>query len=139
MQVIPNTTNWNDSAAFFALIIAIITPAITLLLNNIHQRKLKKLEIKYKSERDYYHLCKLAYEDFIKQASSYILYCCGDGAAYYRAYNNLFLYVPAEYWKDLGELDQIMSSPLEDKSASLNNITKTLAWLLREQRARIPK
>ena len=36
--------DWSATAAWIALIISVITPSISLLLNNIHQRKLKKLE-----------------------------------------------------------------------------------------------
>ena len=41
-----NTIDWNATAAWIALAVSIITPAISLLLNNIHQRKLKETELK---------------------------------------------------------------------------------------------
>ena len=41
-----NTIDWNATAAWIALAVSIITPAISLLLNNIHQRKLKENRIK---------------------------------------------------------------------------------------------
>ncbi|CUP51876.1 hypothetical protein [Enterocloster clostridioformis] len=45
MPNIPNNTDWSATAAWIALAISIITPTISLLLNNIHQRKLKQLEL----------------------------------------------------------------------------------------------
>lgn len=39
--------DWNASAAWIALAISIITPTISLLLNNLHQRKLKRLELRH--------------------------------------------------------------------------------------------
>ena len=41
-----NTIDWNATAAWIALAVSIVTPTISLLLSNIHQRKLKKLELK---------------------------------------------------------------------------------------------
>lgn len=39
-----NNYDWNTAAVWIALAISIITPTISLIMSNIHQRKLKKLE-----------------------------------------------------------------------------------------------
>ena len=49
MPNIPNNTDWSATSAWIALAISIITPTISLLLNNIHQRKLKQLELQTKN------------------------------------------------------------------------------------------
>ena len=98
MPNIPNNTDWSATAAWIALAISIITPTISLLLNNIHQRKLKQLELQHETSTDYYKQCKETYENFITQDSSHLYSLGGNQIDYERAYQKLFLYIPKEHW-----------------------------------------
>lgn len=129
--------DWNATAAWIALAISIITPTISLLLNNIHQRKLKRMELKHNSKVEYFHLCKNAYEEFINQISSYAITCVGSVPAYYRSYQNLFLYVPSKYWGDLYALNQAIEQASNNKMELMDSIIKILASLLQEQQTQI--
>lgn len=136
MQPIPNTVDWSATAAWIALAISIITPTVSLVLNNIHQQKLKRLELKYKSGVEHYHLCKKAYEEFINNVSP--LVCTGFGGSNYnQSYRNLFLYVPARYWKNLQSLDQAIEQGSDNKKELLDEVIKILATLLQKQQTQI--
>ena len=136
MHSTSSTINWNATAAWIALAISIITPTISLLLNNIHQRKLKRLELKYKSGVEHYLLCKKAYEEFINNVSP--LVCTGFGGSnYYQSYGNLFLYVPARYWENLEALNQAIKQSTENREALLDEVIKILAALLQKQQTQI--
>lgn len=104
--------DWSASAAWIALAISIITPAVSLLLNNLHQRKMKRLELRHQKEMSYYQ----------KQSE-------------------VFMYVPCEYWDLLISFDEAVRSRDADKSkanALYLDVTKILASLLQGQRKQIP-
>lgn len=46
--------DWNAIAAWIALAVSILTPTVTTIANNVHQRKLKSLEMKYQAGREEY-------------------------------------------------------------------------------------
>lgn len=129
--------DWSASAAWIALVISIITPSISLLLNNIHQRKLKKLELLHLKEIEYYHQCKEAYENFIHQSASQLYSIGGNRIDYERAYQKLFLYIPSTYWDKLKDLNKAIISK-SDSTISYNEFTEILATLLQTQQKRIP-
>lgn len=136
-----NPMDWNASAAWVALAISIITPTISLLLNNLHQRKLKRLELRHQKEMEYYQKQSEVFKNFLKYSGSHLRSINGDVFAYTSAYHELFMYVPCEYWDQLIAFNEAVcskdSDPAEANKLYLN-VTKILASLLQEQRKQVP-
>ena len=136
-----NNIDWNTTAAWIALAISIITPSISLLLNNVHQLKLKRLELQHNKGIEQYHQCQKSYENFIVQASSHLYNLGGNKIDYERAYQNLFLYVPPVHWDILKKLDSEINSASHSKGESCPTygaVIEILASLLQEQQKQIP-
>lgn len=88
---------------------AIISPILTAIINNHHQAKMRKLEIKaaHSKERSYYE--RKIYEDFIKAA--YKCFAHADAPSmqeYGEAFAYVRLYMPEEHSKSLDELNGLM-------------------------------
>lgn len=136
-----NPMDWNASAAWIALAISIITPTISLLLNNLHQRKLKRLELRHQKEMEYYQKQSEVFKNFLKCSGSHLRSINGDVFSYTSAYHELFMYVPCEYWDQLIAFNEAVcskdSDPAEANKLYLN-VTKILASLLQEQRKQVP-
>lgn len=134
-----NPIDWNTTAAWIALIISITTPAISLLLNNIHQRKLKRLELRHQKEIEYYHQQCNIFSNYLKQVSIHIHALGGSIFDYSTAYHELFMYVPQRYWDLLASFDDAIRSNNAEKIDLLYlEVTQTLASLLQEQQKQIP-
>lgn len=136
-----NTIDWNVTAAWIALAVSIFTPTLSLLLNNIHQRKLKNLELKHSLELDHYHQMENAFKDFLDNVSSKLHLMGSYSKDYELAYHELFLYVPKEYWHKLKEFDKVLlssSSNIDNVQKHYLEVTEILAFLLQEKRRQIP-
>lgn len=135
--------DWSASVAWIAFAVsfstAIITPAVTQVLSNRHQRSLKELELKNLKEQNYFSCCKSAYEDFVNQASSQLFSIGGNRIDYERSYQKLFLYVPPEHWPALKRLNSdILSRPSKyENCQSFDKVIEILGALLQEQQTRI--
>lgn len=93
-----NTIDWNATAAWIALAVSIITPAISLLLNNIHQRKLKETELKNALIIKQYDEMKNVIIEYHKCVSTKLhMISAGAISEYELAYRKLFLFVPNEH------------------------------------------
>ena len=136
-----NTIDWNATAAWIALAVSIITPAISLLLNNIHQRKLKKTELKNALIIKQYDEMKNVIIEYHKCVSTKLhMISAGAISEYELAYRKLFLLVPNEHWETLEKFNKTLLSNID--SASIQEqyleITEILASLLQETQRRIP-
>ena len=141
MPNIPNNTDWSATSAWIALAISIITPTISLLLNNIHQLKLKQLELQHETSTDYYKQCKETYENFITQASSHLYSLGGNQIDYERAYQKLFLYIPKVHWPVLRTLNKELKIHSKNKEATCPTydlVIEILGDLLQKQQKQIP-
>lgn len=63
--------DWGAKASWIALIVAIISPAITTYLNNRFQLKAKSIDYEFSKQSEYYQYQKNCYENFIKFASKH--------------------------------------------------------------------
>ena len=54
--------DWSAKASWIALIVAIISPAITTYLNNHFQLKAKSIDYKFSKQSEYYQYQKNCYE-----------------------------------------------------------------------------
>lgn len=66
--------DWSATAAWIALAISIISPAITTILTNRHQLKLRELDIQEKHSSTYNAARASTIEDFISKVGKYISY-----------------------------------------------------------------
>lgn len=132
--------DWSAIAAWIALAISIVTPAITTLLTNRHQLKLHKLSVKEKREDDYNAARILVIEQFISNISKYI---SRPSAANERecaeCFFRIYAYVPQLLWPFLDVLNEMLESDQLDDALNLfRDISKSLACLLKEEPLILP-
>ena len=130
---IKNNIDWNLIATASALVIAIISPVITTICTNLHQRSLKKIELQHLKEMEYYqHRCN-AFNNFFKELTSQIHNIGGNIFDYERSYHEVFIYMPEEYWDKLVSLNDAVLSKNKTKTDTLYlEVTKIMASLLQE-------
>lgn len=90
--------DWSATAAWIALIVAIISPVITSIINNKHSTKMKQVELI--SQRGL---------SIIEQYLSIIsreIYTTGVSDTYKNFYTLIFLYAPESIHNDIEELDK---------------------------------
>lgn len=136
-----NNYDWNTAAVWITLAISIITPTISLIMSNIHQRKLKKLELKHSIELESYYQMEKTFKNFLENVSSKLHLMGSYSKDYELAYHELFLYVPKEYWHKLKEFDKVLlssSSNIDNVQKHYLEVTEILAFLLQEKRRQIP-
>lgn len=134
-----SSIDWNLIATFVTLSIAIIAPIITTICANLHQRSLKKLELKHSREMEYYQQRCRVFDEFYKETTSQIHNVGGNIFSYERSYHEVFMHVPPEYWDTLISLNDAVLSKDKDKTDTLYlEVTKILASLLQEQQKSIP-
>ena len=63
--------DWNAIAAMVAIVAAILSPILTAILNNWHQRKLKRLELEYQSKLKTYEDKRIVFEEFTQVVGNY--------------------------------------------------------------------
>lgn len=136
-----DTFDWNIFIASITLIVSITTPAVSLFLNNVHQRKLKKIELKHALKLELYHQMEGAFNNFIDSVSAMNHFVTSYSNEYEVAYHRLFLYVPKEYWQVLKKFNNAFT--LSDKNSDdvqkyYSEVTETLAALLQESHRLIP-
>lgn len=93
-----NNIDWSATAAWIALIVAIISPVITSIINNKHSAKMKQVELI--SQRGV---------SIIEQYLSIIsheIYTSGVSDDYINFYTLIFLYAPESIHNDIEELDK---------------------------------
>lgn len=117
---------WDTIAAWIALVVAVISPIITCIINNKHQIKIKKLEIKE-------HRGLEVIENYLAVTSREI-HITGVSENYRKCYAQIFLYAPEETYPDLEKLDNLICNPVNgtfpnksDCLTLLNKISKSLS------------
>ena len=136
-----NTIDWNATAAWIALAVSIVTPAISLLLSNIHQRKLKKLEFKNALILKQYGEMESAIIEYHKCVSTKLHTISAEAPTNYElAYRKLFLFIPKEYWKTLEEFNETLLANNDSDAIQEQylKVTEILASLLQETQRQIP-
>lgn len=97
--------DWSAIAAWIALAVAIISPVLTALINNIHEHKMKKLEFVLSREVD-------MISEYLDVTSKEIL-ISGVSENYSKIYSKIFFYVPKSIWAEIEELNRLMLSGKE--------------------------
>lgn len=136
-----NAIDWNATAAWIALAVSIITPAISVLLNNIHQRKMKETEAKNILILKQYDEMKKAIIKYHKHVSTKLyMISAGSTSEYEFAYRKLFLFIPNEHWKTLEEFNETLLANNDSDAIQEQylKVTELLASLLQETQKQIP-
>ena len=109
-------------AAWIALIVAIISPILTAIINNHHQTKMKKIEMSIASK------LKII-EDYLSSAGQ-IIYHNGEASteSYSIAIGRIYSASPRSLWEKISVLDEmIYSGNWEDGHAQFLEISQALA------------
>lgn len=109
-------------AAWIALIVAIISPILTAIINNHHQTKMKKIEMSTASK------LKII-EDYLSSAGQ-IIYHNGEASteSYSIAIGRIYSASPRFLWEKISVLDEmIYSGNWEDAHAQFLEISQALA------------
>ncbi|WP_312636349.1 hypothetical protein [Oscillibacter sp.] len=92
--------DWSATAAWIALVVAIISPIVTSIINNRHLSKIKKMEIIQQRGL-------AVIEEYISVTSREIL-ITGVSDAYEKIYAKVFIYVPKSLHSQLEELNSLI-------------------------------
>ena len=109
-------------AAWIALIVAIISPILTAIINNHHQTKMKKIEMSIASK------LKII-EDYLSSAGQ-IIYHNGEASteSYSIAIDRIYSASPRFLWEKISLLDEmIYSRNWEDAHTQFLEISQALA------------
>ena len=125
--------DWSATAAWIALAISIISPAITTILTNHHQLKLRELDIQEKHSSTYNAARAATIEDFISNSSSTARKECAE------SFFHIYAYTPQSLWPFLDDLnDKIESDDFAGAHELFNGIAKSLACLLKGEPLILP-
>ena len=93
--------DWGSKASWIALIVAIISPAITTYLNNRFQLKAKSIDYEFSKQSEYYQYQKNCYENFIKFASKQIeTDYKSERIEFCECFHKMLLYLPKSNWDE---------------------------------------
>lgn len=132
--------DWSATAAWIALAISIISPAITTILTNRHQLKLRELDIQEKHSSTYNAARASTIEDFISKVGKYISYSSSSARKECaESFFHIYAYTPQSLWPFLDDLnDKIESDDFAGAHELFNGIAKSLACLLKGEPLILP-
>ena len=118
--------DWSATAAWIALAISIISPAITTILTNRHQLKLRELDIQEKHSSTYNAARASTIEDFISKVGKYISYSSSSARKECaESFFHIYAYTPE-------------SDDFAGAHELFNGIAKSLACLLKGEPLILP-
>ncbi|WP_059004248.1 hypothetical protein [Bittarella massiliensis (ex Durand et al. 2017)] len=111
---------------------AIISPIATSLINNHHQKTMRKVELEYEIQRNLEKHKKVIFEDFIRAAGACIYYSDGDALKEIGKHIYVVLcYAPEELVGDIKTLEnQIRGSNFEEASENLKMLSVNLRQIM---------
>ena len=118
--------DWGAKASWIALIVAIISPAITTYLNNRFQLKAKSIDYEFSKQSEYYQYQKNCYENFIKFASKQIeTDYKSERIEFCECFHKMLLYLPKSNWDEAKTLYESITNRNPDALEKLYCFTKT--------------
>ena len=104
--------DWSLVIAIAALLVSVLSPTLTAIVNNSHARKMHELEF-YQSHR------VSAIESFIRSAGR----CCGDGAMenfgeHGAHFGEIYMYIPETLWPMVDDINAALAEPDYKKAQS---------------------
>lgn len=133
--------DWNTVVPQITLAVAIISPVVVAIVNNAHNSKIRRLELKYEKQTSYFHNQQSIFDNYVLYASKQIeADYQSERTEYMRYYGELFMYVPECYWNELETLHKyIQNRDKQNAKVQLINVTKTLGKTLQESDLKFPK
>lgn len=120
--------DWGAKASWIALIVAIISPAITAYLNNRFQLKAKSIDYEFSKQSEYYQYQKNCYENFIKFASKQIeTDYKSERIEFCECFHKMLLYLPKSNWDEAKTLYESITNRNPDALEKRYCFTKTLS------------
>lgn len=130
--------DWSATAAWIALVISVIGtivgPIVTAIINNRHQLKLRKLDIKQHSIETYETRRFEAINTFLSQVGHCLSYSDIEGIkSCGSSYFCVYQFVPADMWPELDQLyNKLISDESSDEVELFQAITHRLSEILKE-------
>lgn len=131
-----NTNILNPAAIISAitLVVAIISPVIVTILNNLHSVKMRKLELNHEKKLKYFQKQQEVFNNFLQATSCQIeTDYTTSRTEFIRAYSELMLYIPDIYWDKFNDIYNFVDK--RDKASAikeLSSVTKILGKILQE-------
>lgn len=125
--------DWSATAAWIALVVAIVAPVFTARLNNYFQLKMKELDFKFFKQTEYYQYQKVCFEKFIKFASKQIeSNYKSERIDFCECFHEMLIYLPDNSWDEAKSLYDSIVNRKSDAREKLYSFTQTLASQLQE-------
>lgn len=114
-------------------ICAIISPVITTILNNHHQLKLKKLELKAENEKTTYFYKRGIYENYLKYSGRCITLATRENLSEYgETYMLALIYFPENLQPELIKINESINVHNWDEArAQLNTLAPKIRSILK--------
>lgn len=131
--------DWNASVAWIAFGVAVLTPAVTTFLNNQFQLKLKKMELKFSKQSEFYEKQRSCIEHFLTFASKQIeTNYETERIEFCKCYHELLLYLPKQDWNKIKTLYVAITKRKSESVDQLYDVTQILALRLQELSQEFP-
>ena len=125
--------DWSATAAWIALVVAIVAPVFTARLNNYFQLKMKEFDFKFSKQAEYYQYQKECFEKFIKYASKQIESDYkSERIDFCECFHEMLIYLPEDRWDEAKTLYDLIINRKPDAHEKLYSFTKILASQLQE-------
>lgn len=123
------------------LVVAVTTPFLANIVANIHDTKIKKLNLRFQKQSSYFQKQQNLFSAFISSASHYIESAYpSDKTDFVHLSNEILLYTPEYVWDDIQKLcDLIHSRESKKATAQLTVVTKLLGKVLEESNQQFPQ
>lgn len=126
-------SDWSGLVAMVVSLCALVSPMLTAICNNWHQRKMKQMEYAHQEREDQLKREREIYEGYIRAAGAAIQSPTEENLQEYGSHSALAAYyVPKKIQKDILAMDKLISyetsfdDKLDEKVQLLNKIVTNL-------------
>ncbi|BCK01441.1 hypothetical protein [Anaerocolumna chitinilytica] len=137
--------DWNATAAWIALVvtlvISLLVPLVTAIINNKHQLEVKKIDMLQSAYNDYNLKMRTVFEDYINWTSKELTYRSDlvQTASYLKSYHELYFYVPKELWDKLEYMNHVIYTDNVHAKDEFLLLVRELADILEKQEKSSPQ
>lgn len=134
MPVVPNNVDWSATAAWIALVVAILSPAITAYFTNQHQLKLRKIDIEEKAIDVYEKHRFETISTFLSQAGRFLSHPnTANMDNFGERFHSIYQFVPESSWQSYDEFYNLcISSNYVEARKRFLTISHELNAILKE-------
>lgn len=130
-----SVSDWTGLVAIIVSFCALISPMLTAIFNNWHQRKMKQMEYDHQEHEEQVRREREIYEGYIRAAGAAIQSTSPENLMEYGSHSALVAYyVPEDIRKDILELDKQMKyiGVFDDKLEAKIDLLSKIVTELRE-------